>query len=156
MTLALGATEIAKKDLDFANLVKQIGLPNLRSRKPGYDTILKIICGQQISTNAARAINRRLIAIENPIKPETAIKLGPTILREAGLSGQKVEYALGVAYAIKTGRLNLRKVARMEDEDAISELTKLAKELKIPGHSGLRKQDLIFKILQANSITISN
>ncbi|MFQ5672227.1 MAG: transcription termination factor Rho [Nitrospinales bacterium] len=31
----------------------------------------------------------------------------------------------------------------------ISELTKLAKELKIPGHSGLRKQDLIFKILEA-------
>ncbi|MFQ5717268.1 MAG: transcription termination factor Rho [Nitrospinales bacterium] len=33
----------------------------------------------------------------------------------------------------------------------ISELTKLAKELKIPGHSGLRKQDLIFKILEART-----
>ncbi|MFQ5482153.1 MAG: transcription termination factor Rho, partial [Nitrospinaceae bacterium] len=31
----------------------------------------------------------------------------------------------------------------------ISELTNLAKTLKIQGHSGLRKQDLIFKILQA-------
>jgi len=31
----------------------------------------------------------------------------------------------------------------------ISELTNMAKSLKIPGHSRLRKQDLIFKILQA-------
>ena len=30
----------------------------------------------------------------------------------------------------------------------ISELTNLAKNLKIQGHSGLKKQDLIFKILQ--------
>ncbi len=33
----------------------------------------------------------------------------------------------------------------------ISELTNIAKELKIQGHSGLRKQDLIFKILEAKT-----
>ena len=33
----------------------------------------------------------------------------------------------------------------------ISELTNIAKQLKIQGHSGLRKQDLIFKILEANT-----
>jgi len=31
----------------------------------------------------------------------------------------------------------------------VSELTQVARELKVPGASGLRKQDLIFKILQA-------
>ena len=33
----------------------------------------------------------------------------------------------------------------------ISELTNIAKDLKIQGHSSLRKQDLIFKILEANT-----
>ncbi len=33
----------------------------------------------------------------------------------------------------------------------ISELTSIAKELKIQGHSGLRKQDLIFRILEAKT-----
>jgi transcription termination factor Rho len=33
----------------------------------------------------------------------------------------------------------------------ISELTNIAKELKIQGHSGLRKQDLIFRILEAKT-----
>jgi len=36
-------------------------------------------------------------------------------------------------------------------EKSITELTKIAKTLDIPGVSGLRKQDLIFKILQAQS-----
>ena len=36
-------------------------------------------------------------------------------------------------------------------EKSITELTKIAKTLDIPGTSGLRKQDLIFKILQAQS-----
>jgi transcription termination factor Rho len=33
----------------------------------------------------------------------------------------------------------------------ITELTGIAKDLKVQGHSGLRKQDLIFKILEANT-----
>ena len=33
----------------------------------------------------------------------------------------------------------------------ISELTGIAKELKIQGHGSLRKQDLIFKILEAQT-----
>ena len=33
----------------------------------------------------------------------------------------------------------------------ISELTNIAKDLKIQGHSGLRKQDLIFKVLEAKA-----
>ena len=36
-------------------------------------------------------------------------------------------------------------------EKKITELTKLARTLDLPGASGIRKQDLIFKILQAQS-----
>src|SRR5664280_349328 len=36
-------------------------------------------------------------------------------------------------------------------EKNITELTKIARTLELPGASGLRKQDLIFKILQAQS-----
>ena len=36
-------------------------------------------------------------------------------------------------------------------EKNITELSKIARTLEIPGASGLRKQDLIFKILQAQS-----
>ena len=87
ITFAEGARELGRRDQDFARLVRDIGLPGLRSRQTGYSTLLKIICGQQVSTSAARAIGGRLDAIEKPMRPETVLKLGPDKIRAVGLSG---------------------------------------------------------------------
>ncbi|MFA5431066.1 MAG: Rho termination factor N-terminal domain-containing protein, partial [Candidatus Omnitrophota bacterium] len=43
--------------------------------------------------------------------------------------------------------MNITKLKEMK----ITELNKLAKELNINGFSGIRKQDLIFKVLQAQA-----
>ena len=48
-----------------------------------------------------------------------------------------------------TGKMNLD-IARLKDMK-ITELNKIARELNVEGSSGLRKQDLIFKILQAQT-----
>jgi len=40
-------------------------------------------------------------------------------------------------------------IAELKEKN-ITELTKIARSLELPGASGLRKQDLIFKILQAH------
>ena len=125
ITFAEGAEELGRRDKDFARLFKEIGLPGLRSRETGYGRILKVICGQQVSTSAAAAIGGRLDAIEKPMTPKTALKLGPEKLRAVGLSGPKVKYALGIAEAIEKGDFSFRRVARMEDEAAIEEMIKL-------------------------------
>ncbi len=41
-------------------------------------------------------------------------------------------------------------IAELKEKN-ITELTRIARSLDLPGASGLRKQDLIFKILQAQS-----
>src|SRR5260370_35382260 len=41
-------------------------------------------------------------------------------------------------------------IAELKEKN-ITELTKIARTLDLPGASGMRKQDLIFKILQAQS-----
>jgi transcription termination factor Rho len=41
-------------------------------------------------------------------------------------------------------------IAELKEKN-ITELTKIARSLDLPGASGMRKQDLIFKILQAQS-----
>jgi transcription termination factor Rho len=41
-------------------------------------------------------------------------------------------------------------IAELKEKN-ITELTRIARSLELPGASGLRKQDLIFKILQAQS-----
>ena len=37
-------------------------------------------------------------------------------------------------------------------EKSITELVRVARELELPGTSGMRKQDLIFRLLQAQEI----
>ena len=125
LTLFEGAQELSKRDKDLARIVTKIGLPNLRSRTQGYNSILNIICGQQISTSAAKAIGKRLAAIESPMTYKTILKVGPERLRLAGLSSPKVKYALGIAEAIESGEFSFREVARMSDEEAIEEMMKL-------------------------------
>ena len=125
LTLSEGASYLSKRDKDLARIVSEYGLPNLRPRTRGYSAILNIICGQQISTSAAKAIVKRLSLIESPMTPKTALKIGPDRLRSAGLSSSKVNYALGIARAIENGEFNFRKVALMDDEAAIKEMTKL-------------------------------
>jgi DNA-3-methyladenine glycosylase II len=125
LTLSEGARELAKRDKDLARVINEIGLPGLRSQPPGFNAILKIICGQQISTSAAQAIYLRLAKIEYPMTYKGVLKIGPDRLKSAGLSTPKVKYVIGIATAIENGQFSFRRVARMEDGVAIKEMMKL-------------------------------
>ena len=97
----------------------------LRIRPTGFGTLLKIICGQQVSTAAARAITGRLDIYASPMTPEIFLSLQETDYRAIGLSRQKELYGRGIAEAVVSGDLNFRKIAHMDDESAIAEMTKL-------------------------------
>jgi DNA-3-methyladenine glycosylase II len=125
LTLFQGAQELCERDEDLARIVNEIGLPDLRSRGTGYNAILRIICGQQISTSAAHIIGERLAAIQNPMTHKTALKLGVDRLRSTGLSTPKAKYAIGIAEAISSGEFSFRRIARMTDQAAIEEMIKL-------------------------------
>ena len=47
------------------------------------------------------------------------------ILRGFGLSRQKIAYGRGLAAAVDSGNLNLARMGRMSDEDAIAALIEL-------------------------------
>ena len=66
---------ISKRDPDLNKFYRKSGLPLLRYRPPGYGTLLKVICGQQVSTAAARAITGRLDSIAKPMTPEIFLGL---------------------------------------------------------------------------------
>ena len=124
-TMRQAVQELAKRDGDLAAFHRQHGLPGLRTRPTGFGTLLKIICGQQVSTAAARAITRRLDSYAAPMTPEIFLSLQKTDYRAIGLSRQKEVYGRGIAEAVVSGDFNFRKIAQMEDESAIAEMTKL-------------------------------
>ena len=124
-TLVQGAKELSGRDEGLARIINEIGLPGLRSRDMGYTAILRIICGQQISTSAANAIGARLAAIQNLMTHKTASRLGVDRLCLAGLSALKAKYAIGIAEAIVDDKFSFRRIARMTDQAAIEEMIKL-------------------------------
>ena len=113
---------ISKRDPDLNKFYRKSGLPLLRYRPPGYGTLLKVICGQQVSTAAARAITGRLDSIAKPMTPEIFLGLSEIKVRQIGLSRQKEIYGRVIAEAIISGKFSLRKIANMEDEEAVAEM----------------------------------
>jgi DNA-3-methyladenine glycosylase II len=117
--------EIAARDPDMARAHDEVGLPGLRRRKPGFETLLRAIVAQQVSVAAASAIWTRVLATVDPLEPRHFLKASDARLREAGLSRQKVAYGRGLASDIVSGRVRLDRLGRMSDADAIDELIKI-------------------------------
>jgi DNA-3-methyladenine glycosylase II len=94
------------------------------SRPDPWEALARAIVGQQLSTRAAASIWAKLQAQfggRTPTPEELLRKRRPT-LRKAGLSNAKVEFLRDLAKRVGDGRLDLRRLASLSDEDVIAEL----------------------------------
>lgn len=117
--------ELAETDRDVAKAVKQIGLPEPRLRPAGFETLFNTIVSQQISTEAARAIRERVVALMGDVSPRGLLGVKPELLRSAGMSFRKIEYARGLAQAIVEGELDIEGMRKQSDEEVIASITAL-------------------------------
>lgn len=107
---------LARKSAHIARALKTAGHPAPRIMRPGFDTLIRIIAGQQVSTAAAAGIWAKLTKNCNgAVTPEALLALGDTGLRASGFSGQKTRYALGLAEAAANGALDFDKLAAADD-----------------------------------------
>ncbi|MBO6782552.1 MAG: DNA-3-methyladenine glycosylase 2 family protein [Alphaproteobacteria bacterium] len=118
-------TELGRLDPRMAELWQAAGTPGPRARPPGFATLLRVIVAQQLSTHAAAAIWNRMEEAGVASDPAAFVAMEDEDLRALGLSRQKVAYGRGLAEAIVSGGLNLNRLRRMEDEDAIAALVGL-------------------------------
>ena len=94
------------------------------SRPDPWEALARAIVGQQLSTTAARSIWEKLVGQfggQLPPPEELLRKRKPT-LRKAGLSNAKVEFLRDLAQHVKDGRLDLKAIGKLPDEDVIAEL----------------------------------
>ena len=117
--------KLAEADKDVARALEEVGMPEPRVRPAGFHTLLSTIVGQQISAEAARTILGRVDELLPEASPEALLALSDKALRGAGMSGRKVEYAKGVAEAIKRGEFDVDGLAELEDEAAIEAISSL-------------------------------
>jgi DNA-3-methyladenine glycosylase II len=92
-------------------------------RRPGFDTLLRILLEQQVSLVSARSMYNRLRANIDPFDAMTFIDRGEESLRTLGMTRQKAHYAMHIAEGFISG--SLKDIGRMNDEAAYAKLTEI-------------------------------
>jgi len=120
--LSAAARQLAARDPQLAVLLAAHGVPPLWRKGPGFETLVDIVLGQQVSLTSARAALERVRVAAGAVTPEAVAALGADGLRAAGQTRQKARYLAGLATASMSGRLDLEAVAGLADSDAIDAL----------------------------------
>jgi DNA-3-methyladenine glycosylase II len=95
------------------------------SRPDPYQALARAIVGQQLSTKAARSIWERLVEILGGTFPEPSglLAVDAESIRAAGLSRSKVNFLRDLAERVEDGRLDLKRLMELPDEDVVATLT---------------------------------
>ena len=117
--------KLALLDADLERGLELVRYPRPRIREQGFATLLSTVVGQQISTQAAAAVMRRVRALLPRMEATEVLQLPPGALREAGLSLRKVEYVEGLAQAMAEGSFDPSQLEAMDDPMAIKAITAL-------------------------------
>ncbi|WP_308514603.1 DNA-3-methyladenine glycosylase [Sphingomonas flavescens] len=118
-------TSLADREPAFAKVIAQLGMPEPRNSKPGAETLLRTIVGQQVSVAAARSMWAKLEgAFGSPPDLAKLLAASDEELRAAGMSRQKSGYIRSLAELVLSGKLDLANLPA-DDEEAIALLTKI-------------------------------
>mgnify|MGYP001229166102 CR=1 FL=1 len=113
--------EIKKIDKNFKKIFDDFGLPENRAIEKNFESIVKIIIGQQISTNVAKKIYEKLDK-NNMLSEEVLSKSSVEDLKNFGLSSQKSFYIKNLAILSLNKKLNISSLSELSSEEVTSVL----------------------------------
>src|SRR5215470_6101998 len=118
---------LRRKDPIMRAVIQKAGPFTMRLHRNRFRALVFSILGQQISGKAAASIRTRLVEYLKPeeISPETIGRLTPETLRSLGISNQKASYLLDLAQRVRSGEVQLSRMARMKDEKVIEALVQV-------------------------------
>lgn len=108
---------LSARDADLRAIARRHGPPPMWGRRPGFQTLIRIILEQQVSLAAARTMYLKLERHTGRVSPELLDRLGPHGLRRLGFTRQKAAYCHGLAARICAGQLDLSALSRGQDAD---------------------------------------
>jgi DNA-3-methyladenine glycosylase II len=124
---AAAAKHLRAADPVLARMLDEQGTPAARTPTGDpYGALMRVICGQQLSVAAARAIYGRLVERfgGRPPSPEELLAEDPDELRPAvGLSRAKTVTLWSLAQHVVDGDLALDRLGELGDDELVAELT---------------------------------
>ena len=120
------AVAFLRKDPVLGDIVDVVGEFKLKKKSQHFAVLVESIISQQLATGAADAIFKRFKGLY-PKFPTAAevIATRKSKLRTVGLSGMKVEYLKDLAKHVETGKLDMKAISKMSNEDVIAQLTQV-------------------------------
>lgn len=124
-TVQEAAEYLSAHDAVLAPVIKQAGLCPLRPHTNYYQELVESILGQQLSLQAAAAIEARFVALFEGAfpTPEQILSVDADTLRGIGFSWAKAAYIQDLARHVLDGSVVLDKFDDFSNEEIISELT---------------------------------
>lgn len=123
--LKKGEVYLSSHDQKLALVIKKYGACQLKPHKNHYAELVSAIVGQQLSTKAGDTIWRRVLDIfdgDMPT-PEQLVGVDTEVLRACGVSYAKVAYMKDLAEHIIDGRLDMKHLTALSDQELIAQLT---------------------------------
>lgn len=94
------------------------------TRKPGFETLVRIILEQQVSLASAASMYQRLRNSIIPFRPHRFVELGEPHFKSLGLTRQKTAYCIHLAESMIASK-KVSTLSRMSDEDAKAALVQV-------------------------------
>ena len=122
--VARALRHLRKSDPVLADVIRRVGPFQLESRRGRFQSLVRSILAQQISTAVARSMLRKLEArlAPNKLTPESLGRLSFDDLRGLGLSRQKASYLQDLTEKVVSKTVKLHRVHRLTDDEIIDEL----------------------------------
>ncbi|MCI0682875.1 MAG: DNA-3-methyladenine glycosylase [Gemmataceae bacterium] len=116
---------LGRRDAVLGKLIRAIGPCTLRATDDHFGILVRSIVSQQISTKAAMAISGRLVKAlgRRGLRPKSILDADDRLLREAGLSANKMRSLRDLAAKCAAGDVPLRRLPDMDDEAVVEALT---------------------------------
>ncbi len=122
------ALKVLARDPRFKKLIAKHGAPVWRPRGTAFRSLARAIIHQQVSTAAAKSIERKFLSLfprDSFPTPARVAALSVHQLRAAGLSAQKATYLHDLAAKFSDGTVRHRKLPYMTNDEIVEHLTKV-------------------------------
>lgn len=117
--------KLSAKDAHLKAIIKQYGHPPMWTRPATFQTLVLIILEQQVSLAAAYAAFKKLKEKIGYVTPAKLLRLSDEEMRACYFTRQKMGYARGLALAVQSKQIVLRKLGGLTDEEVRKELIQL-------------------------------
>jgi DNA-3-methyladenine glycosylase II len=116
---------LAKRDKDLKQIIQKHGYPTPWIRPNSFQTLVLTILEQQVSLAAAYAAFNRLKNKIGTVTPGKILSLTDEELRACYFTRQKIVYAKGLAEAVQSRTIQLKKMESLPDEEVRARLIQL-------------------------------